>query len=554
MTMRAALFGEYPIPDDTFHLAHAIYPGGNRLMQIRDQFGMLFDNQQFHMLFSHTGQPAVAPARLALVTILQFMDDLSDRQAADAVRMRIDWKYLLGLPLADRGFDASVLSEFRTRLIAGQCEHVLFETVLHCLRDHDLLRKRGQQRTDSTHVLAAVRGLTRIECVGETMRATLNALATLAPAWLRCHTPLEWFDRYGPRFDSYRFPQAAADRQRFAEQIGADGFQLLTLLDAADAPGGLRQHSAVITLRRVWWQQFYAPSDTIRWRDPSDLPPSAQRINSPYDVDARYSTKRSTDWMGYKVHLTETCDAEGPCLITAVHTTPATIRDNEVLDAIHQGLAQRDLLPSVHVVDTGYTDAAGILASQATYGVTICGPIGRDSSWQAKDPEAFDITQFQVDWDAKQVLCPQGHASSTWIPHHDRHGNPAIRVTFRQRICRDCPVRARCTHTATAARGISLRPRDQHALLQRARQDQETATFKRQYAVRAGVEGLMAQAARVADVRQCRYGGMAKTHLQHVVTACALNLLRSAAWLAGQPRRQVRPSRFKALNPSFAGG
>ena len=216
------------------------------------------------------------------------------------------------------------------------------------------------------------------------MRATLNALATVAPAWLRCHVPLEWFDRYGPRFDSYRFPKPAADRQRLAEQIGADGVRLLTLVDTGHVPGGLRDHPAIVTLRRVWWQQYYAPSDAIRWRDPSDLPPSSQRINSPYDVEARYSTKRSSDWMGYKVHLTETCDADGPCLITHVLTTPATIRDNEALDAIHQGLAQQDLLPNTHVVNTGYTDAAGILTSQATYGVTVCGPIARDSSGRPK--------------------------------------------------------------------------------------------------------------------------------------------------------------------------
>ena len=434
MTMRAALFGDDPIPEETFQLTHAIYPDGNRLMQLRDHFGMLFENHQFSALFSHTGQPALAPARLALVTIFQFMEDLSDRQAADAVRLCIDWKYVLGLPLSDRGFHYSVLSEFRSRLVNAQREQLLLDTVLTTFQHHGLLRARGQQRTDSTHVLAAVRGLTRIECVGETMRATLNTLAKLAPDWLCHHVPADWFDRYGPRFDSYRFPKAAA-RQHLAEEIGTEGFQLLAWLAASDAPPELHAHPAVGILRQVWRQQYYAPNGPTRWRDPADLPPSGQRINSPYDMEARYSTKRSIDWMGYKVHLTETCDADRPRLITHVLTTPSTIRDGEALEPIHQGLVRQDLLPSVHVVDTGYIDAAARLTSQTTYGVTLCGPIARDSAWQAKDPTAFDITQFQVDWAAKEVVCPQGHASAKWIPHQNRHGNPAIRVTFRQRDC-----------------------------------------------------------------------------------------------------------------------
>jgi transposase len=105
---------------------------------------------------------------------MQFAEGLSDRQAADAVRARIDWKYALGLELTDVGFDGSVFSEFRTRLVAGGAEQVLFETMVTCLQEKGLLKKRGQMRTDSTHILAAVRVLNRLECVGETLRQALN--------------------------------------------------------------------------------------------------------------------------------------------------------------------------------------------------------------------------------------------------------------------------------------------------------------------------------------------------------------------------------------------
>src|ERR1700704_4553774 len=158
-------------------------------MQMRDTLGPLYDDHQFVALFSSTGQPAEAPARLALVLVLQCAEGLSDRQAADAIRGRIDWKYALALELTDPGFDHTVLSEFRSRLVQGQAELRLLDTLLERCRELGLIRDRGRQRPDSTHVLAAVRVLNRLERVGETMRAALNSLAVVAPDWLRAVAP-----------------------------------------------------------------------------------------------------------------------------------------------------------------------------------------------------------------------------------------------------------------------------------------------------------------------------------------------------------------------------
>ena len=212
---------------------------------------------QFAALFSSTGQPAEAPARLALVLVLQFAEGLSDRQAADAVRGRIDWKYALALELTDPGFDASVLSEFRTRLIQGGAEHLLLEPLLRRLEERDLLKARGTQRTDSTHILAAIRTLNRLELVGETMRYALNRLAVAAPAWLRAHLQPAWGERYSHRVENYRFPKADADRQQLAATIGADGFALLQAAYAPDAPPEVRGAPAVEVLRQIWVQQYY---------------------------------------------------------------------------------------------------------------------------------------------------------------------------------------------------------------------------------------------------------------------------------------------------------
>jgi transposase len=165
--------------------------------------------------------------RLALVTILQFREDLPDRRAAEAVRARIDWKYLLGLELADPGFDASVLCEFRARLLQGAAEERLLGRLLARCRELGLLKARGRQRTDATHVLAAIRALNRLELLGETLRAALNELAAVAPDWLRGTAPDAWYERYARRVEDDRLPRAAGAREAYARTVGEDGFALL---------------------------------------------------------------------------------------------------------------------------------------------------------------------------------------------------------------------------------------------------------------------------------------------------------------------------------------
>ena len=230
-----------PIPEETARIAHAAFPKGHPYLRLADEFGTLFTDDLFLALFPAHGQPACAPWRLALVTILQFAEGLSDRRAADAVRSRIDWKYVLRLELTDPGFDASVLSEFRTRLLDGQAEQLLLDTLLTWCRERQLVKARGRQRTDGTgcplgRVLAAVRALNRIEVAGETMRHALNSLAVVAPSWLERHASPEWVARYARRAEDDRLPSGQAARDALALTIGGDGYALLTALYAATAP------------------------------------------------------------------------------------------------------------------------------------------------------------------------------------------------------------------------------------------------------------------------------------------------------------------------------
>jgi transposase len=482
---------------------------------------------------------------------MQFAEGLSDRQAADAVRARIDWKYALSLELADPGFDASVLSEFRSRLLEGGAERLLFDHLLERFREMGLVKARGKQRTDSTRILAVVRGLNRLELVGETMRHALDALSTVAPEWLRGRVREEWTQRYIRRLDDEKLPKSKEERQAEAEKIGADGYELLGDVLSEGSPAWLRQIPAVETLRKVWLQNFfYDQGGNVRWRTSEEgIPRSARYVNSPIDPDCRYARKFTTSWVGYRVHLTETCEEGLPNIITDVQTAPAPIADGDATPIIHEALKEKDLLPQIQFVDTGYLDAELLVESKRKYGVDLYGPTRPDYRWQARAKQGFGMQDFQIDWDRKKAICPEGHESVEWMPFVDNRGNDVIRLKFSTTDCGSCPSRELCTQSDAKypRRRLTIRPKEQYEALQRAREREETADFKEQYARRAGIEGSISRAVRTSEVRRSRYIGLAKTHLQHLLSATSLSFLRVGEWLMGVPKATTRRSPFARL-------
>src|SRR5213594_2264215 len=335
-----------PVPEETARVARGAFPKGHPYLTFRDALGTIFQDEDFTALFPAWGQPGLPPWRPALVTIMQFRENLADRQAAEAVRARIDWKYLLSLELTDPGFDFSVLSEFRDRLLAGSAAEILLDKLLERCRALGLLTARGQQRTDSTHVLAAIRVLNRLELVAETLRAALNAVATVAPDWLQAITPLAWYERYSRRIEESRLPKATAEREAYAHTVGEDGFMLLDALDTPGVPAGLRELPHMEALRRTWQRHYERtacapaspgepPEYAVRFKASRELPPAAEGIESPYDVEARYRHKRDTQWTGYMVHVSETCEDTTPHLLTHVQTTSA---------AVHEAMCTEDIV------------------------------------------------------------------------------------------------------------------------------------------------------------------------------------------------------------------
>ncbi len=332
-------------------------------------------------------------------------------------------------------------------------------------------------------------------------------------------------------------------------------------------------------LRVVLVQNYLAIEDrrgreVIKRReaDAEGLPPGRSRITSPYDLDTRWGVKRDIFWNGYKVHVTETCDttatssdssdsdgrgagdgeaAAPPHLITNVETTEATVPDNQMTAPIHSRLAGRGLLPAEHYVDSGYPSAELLVSSLAGYGIALVTPLLADTSLQARAGAGYDRTAFAIDFGAQQATCPQGQASSSWNPVTQR-GTETIVITFAKSTCRPCPFRAQCTTSTAGRRQLTVHPRDVHQAQLTARAAQDTRNFQARYALRAGAGGTIRQGVAITGMRHARYRGLAKTRLEHVNAATALNLIRLHAWWNGHPLDRTRTSHLARLELALA--
>jgi transposase len=550
------------VPAGTARVARRAFRKGALAIRARDELGAWYDDAAFGPAYGVRGAPGISPAQLAMVTVLQFTENLTDRQAADAVRGRLDWKYCLGLALEDEGFDFSVLSEFRSRLVAGGLERAVLDLLLGRLKGLGLVKAGGRQQTDSTHVLGRIRELNRLELAGETVRAALEALAAAVPGWLAGVIDGSWQQVYGQRIDEMRLPGSGAGRKDLAVRYGRDGYLLLEAVRAPDAPGWLGGLPAVETLRQVWVQQYYRVIDEdgekVMRREAGEhgLPPGRSAIVSPYDTAARYSEKRGKGWKGYKVHLSETCSQAAdddpvtgrpavPNLITGVATTKASVPDAVMTEPVHDMLAAAGLAPGEHAVDCGYTSADLLLAARAR-GITLLGPLQAATSSQARTG-GYTAADFTIDWDHQQVTCPQGATSKKWSPCRQQGKRDAIVVQFAAATCRACPVRDRCTSSARLGRQLFLRPRHIHDAVTAARAAQSTQHWQDRYKIRAGIEGTICQATHVTGIRRARYLGLSKTRLEHNIAAAALNLIRLDAWWTGKPLDRTRTTCLQRL-------
>jgi transposase len=571
------------IPSLTVRMARASNPRGTAAMWVRDRLDGLFTDSDFADWYPTDGRRGLSPAQLALVSVLQYAENLTDRQAAEAVRCRLDWKYCLGLELDDPGFDHSVISEFRDRMADDDRADRLLAVMVDHLVAAGLVKRRGRVRTDSTHVLAAARRLNRAELVAETLRLALEELARHGEDWLTGLVTANWADRYGRPIRYDRLPRGGEALAEYVLQVGNDGMHILHHVYRDDAPWRLRGLKQVQILRQVWVQQYWHDeTGQLRWRGPKStrdrqsrrkteqrntgkssadgrpdpatarVPWSGIEIVTPHDAEARYSQKVTAagqrDWIGYRDHQTETCDGTGPNVIVQVTTRPAPEQDIDALDLIHHGLAVQDFHPVEHLVDGGYVTPDSVHYTVQRWGTALTGPVRQDPKADVRP--GFAKEDFRPDWEAHTLTCPNGVTSPPWKPTLG-DGHPRLSVLFPRKACRECADRLKCTGNVDGkGRHIFLLPQPQQEIQNRARTEQRTSQWQRRYAMRAGCEATVSETVRAHGLRNCRYRGLTKTHVQHVLTAMGANIIRlSECYPPGTaPPRPSRPeSTFRQL-------
>lgn len=486
--------------------------------------------EELTSMYAPGGRSGISPVVLSLVTIFQYLENIPDRVAAAWVTTRLDWKYALHLPLEDSGFHYSDLCNYRKRLLAHGKESLLFEEVLHKIEALGFLKKRGYQRTDSTHVLAVVRQLSRLENLSEGLRMALKAIEQADGAFYKAKLPALYREHWSKPLSDYEMTDA--ERNVALERVGADMHWLLEFLSTNRA--SFLRLPELEVVQTLFSQHFILQAQGVSLR--TEVTPGKEKIQTPHDPEARYATKRGKGWTGYKVHITETANEKGEVnFITDVTTTNACERDSETLPRIHQQLEERSRKPKAHCVDMGYTTGDNLADAQEN-GIQLMGEVS-----PLEEDGRFTADEFDIDVETQTAVCPAGCTSSSWKVFESGTHQGMVEIRFGS-YCQACPLRAQCTQ---AKAGRKLRLHRHYPLLKARRREAQTEAFQYAMKRRPPVEGTLWEMVRAHGLRRARYRGFAKTHLQHLMQGAAVNLKRGIKKLT-LPQRTPQPAEVAA--------
>lgn len=495
------------------------------------------------------GRPGIEPVVLAGVTLLQFMEQAPDRQAAERARLHLGWKFALDLAVGDRGFHATSLVRFRERLLADEAGRLVFDVIVAALREAGLAPRRSKQRLDSTHVLGLVSRLSRLEVVREAIRLTVEAMGRLAvrPAWSDWEAFVE---RYGAALGPGRDRTAAQWTALFVE-AGRDAGRLAAWLDAASAQAAadgplaaVDAHRAAGVLRRVFQEQYEVVEGQVTPRAKE----GAGAVKNPHDPDAQWATKDGKGkpgWIGYKAQVMETAP-ETPepkpkgepteAFITELVTTEAVASDLDGKERVETAQAAHGQeRPPELFVDAAYVSGE-TLADAAAHGVELTGP----ARPPGKPKGGLGVEAFAIDVARRQATCPAGKTSTQCSFINDAsQGARYYRFEWGAH-CDACPLRSACTTSKSGRRIVCVG--EHYDRLQARRREMQTEAFQQRMRQRAAIEGTISELVRLG-LRRTRYRGLLKTTLCNYLTAAACNVrrwLRLEAWrlrVASAPTR-----------------
>ena len=514
------LAGELFNPADRYRLfRERILP---KLLKLRAQLDSLYCEEN--------GRPATDPVMLAGVTLLQFMEKLPDRAASEHAVYHLGWKYALDLELADRGFHPTVLVYFRDRLEENKAERVIFDCVLELLVELGLVKKKGKQRLDSTHILGYVKEMSRLECAVETVRLALEALAEEV---FSAERPKFWGRLWALYVQSeLNWRLSKAKRKNRYRQCGQDMKELLEWIDTNQPK--LSELEAVKLLRRVFCEQFEVVEGKLQ--------PTAKRpprsVQNPHDPDAHFADKGKKQWVGYKVHVVESVDPEEPAkkkgeptesFITEILTTEAAQDEMAGLaEALKRQHNQHEIKPEVLYADGGYVTEKTLTEAEQG-GMELLGPTRPDPH-----PGPYNADAFSVDIEKQQAICPQGNVSTQWSRIRDAYmGTEYYRIEWGNQ-CDSCPVQKQCTRSKSGRRILVVGLR--HDLVEKRRKEMREAEFSKNMHPRNGIEGTHSELVRGHGMRRTKYRGLSRVGLSHYFMGAACNVKRYLNLLAFQLR------------------
>ncbi|MGB7548114.1 MAG: transposase [Terracidiphilus sp.] len=485
------------------------------------------------------GRPAEEPVRMTGVTILQFMERLPDRQAAEACTWDGRWKLALHMEVDEPGFHPTTLVKFRERLVRHGLERIGFEGVLNAMREAGYLPRKARQRLDSSHMLGLVSHMSRLECMRETLRLALEALERIE-ALARPEGWPVWWERYVENKLDYQ--AGAAQLRAKMEQAGRDVRDLLRWAQEQEAARSVAE--TLGRLERVYAENF-EETEGGQVDQRRAQPPGA--VHNPHDPEAQWSTKntiKDKSWVGYKVQVSETVEenvraAKEPtrAVITAVVTQAATASDKAALPVVEEAwAATAQEKPTELYVDAGYTSGAEVVRAQAE-GRELKGPMAPAPTKEGRlSSEMFDVCVAD-----RQAVCPAGQTSTNCSRLEvQKTGDVMYRFEWNKALCANCPQCSQCLGEGQSHRTLLVG--EHHDAIQGRRQEQKTAVFQADMRHRNAIEGTISELTRSHGMRHCRYRGLAKARLQNWFIGAACNLkrwCRRQAWELQQAKGAI---------------
>jgi transposase len=517
----------------TDYLAGNLFGLGNRYRLFREKIWpkLLELGPKLDALYcAENGRPAIDPVLLCGVTLLQFMEKVADRRACEHVVYHLGWKYALDLELDYDGFHSTVLVYFRDRLEDNQAERMIFDRILKLLVELGLVKKKGKQRLDSTHIVGYVKAMSWLECAMETLRLGLEALKAEVGKKKRP----EFWDRlwkfYVESNLDWRLSKTEqASRHR---QCGQDMRDLLEWIDT-EYPK-LCEREAVKLLRRVFDEQF----EVVEGKLELATQRPSRAVQNPHDPDAHYADKNTKQWTGYKVHVAETVDPQQPTqkkgvpadhFITEIFTTEAAQDEmaglTEVLTREQQ---HHEITPQAMYTDAGYVTEDTLTQAEQN-GMELLGPTRPDPH-----KGAYNTDAFHVDVDKRQAVCPQGKLSTQCSRIKDTYmGTEYYRIEWGNQ-CDSCPVQKQCTRSKSGRRTLVVGLR--HDLVEQRRKEMKERGFSKNMHPRNGIEGTHSELVRGHALRRTKYRGLSRVGLSNYFIGAACNIKRYLNLLAFQMR------------------